>query len=194
MLRRRAKALMRKRFRSHRAALPKGAIAARSEDLCARLLSLDLITSAKQIALFWPITRHNEVDLRSVDKALRERGCEVAYPAIDPTTRVMTFHLVPDTDALAPTELGFMAPPLTAASAAALDVVVVPGLAFDPQGHRIGYGGGFYNRALPATRPRATAIGVAFDFQLAADIPHDNNDVAVDVVITDKRELLIGST
>jgi 5-formyltetrahydrofolate cyclo-ligase len=193
MLRRRAKVLMRKRFRSHRAALPSSAIAARSEALCARLLVLTAIVSAKQVALFWPITRFNEVDLRGVDEALRKRAIAVAYPAIDSISGAMSFHLVPDTEALRPCDLGFMAPPLTTPTANALDVVVVPGLAFDSLGYRIGYGGGFYDRALPLVCPPATAVGVAFEFQLAADIPRDENDVAVDVVITDKRKMLIGS-
>lgn len=150
------------------------------------------MSSAAEVALFWPIERKKEVDLRAVDAALRDRGCAVAYPAIDPETREMTFHIAASREALAPCEFGFMAPALSAPRAGALDVVVVPGLAFDPRGFRIGYGGGFYDRALPSTRPRATAIGVAYDFQLAADVPESETDVPVDLVVTDVRELVIG--
>lgn len=74
----------------------------------------------------------------------------------------------------------------------AIDLVIVPGLAFDPRGHRIGYGAGFYDRYLaPLSRPagaaRARAVGVCFDFQVLAEIPTSPEDVAVAVVVTEKR-------
>ena len=68
-------------------------------------------------------------------------------------------------------------------------MILVPGVAFDARGFRIGYGGGFYDRALPRYRPPARAIGVAFDFQLAAEIPNADHDVPVDRVVTDVRVL-----
>ena len=146
---------------------------------------------ARRVALFWPIVAKNEVDLRNVDAALRERDVKLAYPAID-AERVMRFHVVSDRAQLTPCELGFMAPPLEAPVAEELDVVIVPGIAFDPKGYRIGYGGGFYDQALPTVRPPALAIGVAFDFQLAADVPYDDTyDVPVDTIVTDRRELRI---
>ncbi len=181
--------MMRKRFRAHRAALPASAVAQRSQALGERLLALDALASAECVALFWPIEHHHEVDLRGVDAALRERGISLAYPAIDPQTRVMTFHLVADPQSLTLSELGFLAPSLSSPMAEHLDVVLVPGLAFDPQGYRIGYGGGFYDQALPSHCPPALAIGVAFDFQLAADIPFEPCDVTVDVIVTDRRVL-----
>lgn len=193
MMRQRAKALMRRRFRGQRASLPTSAVAARSAALCERLLDTPEMAFAERVALFWPIEHFKEVDLRSVDAALRARGSEVAYPEIDPETRVMTFRLVADALALAPCELGFLAPPPSAPLADILDVVVVPGIAFDPQGYRIGYGAGFYDQALPTVRPPATAIGVAFDFQLAADVPFVEHDVPVDVIITDRRRLNVKS-
>lgn len=189
MFRQRAKALMRRRFRGQRASIPTSAVAARSAALCARLLEAPEMASATGVALFWPIERFKEVDLRSVDASLRARDRRVAYPEIDPETRVMTFRFVDDPLSLSPCELGFFAPPASAAVATQLDVVVVPGIAFDPQGYRIGYGAGFYDQSLPTVCPPAIAIGVAFDFQLAADIPFAEHDVPVDVIITDRRRL-----
>ena len=183
-LRMRAKVLMRRRFRGHRAALPASAIAARSEKLCARLL--DELGDAQAVALFWPIAKNNEVDLREVDAALRNRGARVAYPATDDDGG-MRFLWVDDPDAMEMAPMGFRAPRADAPEARALDVIVVPGLAFDARGHRIGYGGGFYDRALAASDART--VGVAFDFQLAADIPNSDSDVAVHHVITDCRSL-----
>ncbi|MEZ5219033.1 MAG: 5-formyltetrahydrofolate cyclo-ligase [Ilumatobacteraceae bacterium] len=69
-----------------------------------------------------------------------------------------------------------------------IDVVVVPGLAFDLAGSRLGYGGGFYDRWLP-TAMRACTIGVAFDDQLVHDLPIDPWDRPMDVVITERRTM-----
>lgn len=78
------------------------------------------------------------------------------------------------------------------AQADAIDLVIVPGLAFDPRGHRIGYGAGFYDRYLaslsrPSGAAHARAVGVCFDFQVLAEIPTSPEDVPVGLVVTDKR-------
>jgi 5-formyltetrahydrofolate cyclo-ligase len=188
-LRRRAKQMMRGRFRSRRAGLPSTAVAQRSAALCERLLANKSIAAAKTIALFWPIARNNEVDLRTADAALRERGTAIAYPRIGEDGS-MSFRLVAIPGEMVEHPLGFLEPPEDAPRTETLDVIVVPGLAFDPRGHRIGYGGGYYDRALPQHCPPAIAIGVAFDFQLAPDVPNTKGDVTVDLVITDARTMI----
>ena len=67
------------------------------------------------------------------------------------------------------------------------DVVIVPGIAFDENLHRIGFGGGYYDRFLEQTD--AIKIGVCFDTQIVERIPTDPHDVAMDLVITEKRIL-----
>jgi 5-formyltetrahydrofolate cyclo-ligase len=187
-LRQRAKNLMRRRFRGQRSAMPRRALAKRSRAIAERLLADPALEAASAVALFWPIEDNAEVDLRWLDGELRRRGVALAYPAID-QERVMTFRRVQDPTELAACELGFDAPPSSAPELERLDVIVVPGLAFDARGYRIGYGGGFYDQALPRYRPPARAIGVAFDFSLAAEIPNAAHDVAVDRIVTDTRTL-----
>jgi 5-formyltetrahydrofolate cyclo-ligase len=68
-------------------------------------------------------------------------------------------------------------------------VVIVPALWIDAGGQRIGYGAGFYDRTLPRFCPPGRSIGVAFDFQLAGDVPVTEGDVAVGLVVTDMRVL-----
>ena len=71
-----------------------------------------------------------------------------------------------------------------------LDVIVVPALQIDPRGHRIGYGAGFYDRALPRFAPPAVSVGVAFSFQLIAEVPVTEGDVAVALIVTDEQVIL----
>ena len=69
-----------------------------------------------------------------------------------------------------------------------IDVVFVPGIAFDFSCFRIGYGGGFYDRFL-AKHGVGTKIGICFDFQIVEKIPHDPFDFPMDVVVSEKREI-----
>jgi 5-formyltetrahydrofolate cyclo-ligase len=69
---------------------------------------------------------------------------------------------------------------------AEVDVILVPGLAFDERGHRIGYGRAFYDRLLPSM-PQAFRVGLAYDFQLVMELPNDPHDIPMHCVISDKR-------
>jgi 5-formyltetrahydrofolate cyclo-ligase len=189
IIRQRVKAELRKRMRGVRKATPKEACAARSAKIAARLLEHRAIAAAKRVALFWPIEERHEVDLRSVDADLRARGVAIAYPAIDPDNGTMTLRFV---DAAHPMEergYGFCEPTAAAPEAAAgeIDVLVVPALAIDPVGHRIGYGAGYYDRTIPRYAPPAVTIGVAYDFQLVAEVPFTEHDVPLAWVVTDAR-------
>jgi 5-formyltetrahydrofolate cyclo-ligase len=190
-IRHKVKAELRKRLRGLRATTPADACAARSAKLVARLSALPAFAAARSVALFWPIVEKHEVDLRSLDVTLRGRGARVAYPSIDPETRRMCFRFVDDVSVLVERGMGFCEPPAEAPECARgeLDVVVVPAIAISPDGHRIGYGAGFYDRTLPTVAPPAVLVGVAYDFQLLAEVPVTEGDVALDFVVTDAREL-----
>jgi 5-formyltetrahydrofolate cyclo-ligase len=69
---------------------------------------------------------------------------------------------------------------------ATIDVVCLPGLAFDRDGRRLGYGAGFYDRFVPLLRPGALTIGVGFLIQMVDEVPVDDHDRLVDVVVTEK--------
>ena len=73
---------------------------------------------------------------------------------------------------------------------AELDLILVPGVAFDPNGGRLGHGRGFYDRLLAGVRPETVLVGVAFECQIVPRVPLDDHDVSMDWVVTEKR--LIG--
>jgi 5-formyltetrahydrofolate cyclo-ligase len=134
--------------------------------------------------------RH-EVDLRPLSTSLLDRGLRLAFPLVDAVTGAMTFHFVQDVNRMVDGASGLREPspdePLAAPDA--LDVIVVPALAVDPRGHRIGYGRGHYDRTLPAFAPPASTVAVAFDFQLVAEVPNMEGDVGVEWIVTDSRTL-----
>jgi 5-formyltetrahydrofolate cyclo-ligase len=183
----RAKVELRKRLRGLRATTPEAACAERSGRIVARLREHATLARAGSVALFWPILERHEVDLRDLDGWLRARGVRVAYPSIDPETRVMTFRLVEREGDLVERGMGFAEPPLDAPEPDRLDAIVVPALGLELGGHRLGYGAGFYDRTLPAWAPPATTLAVAYDFQLLVEVPVTEHDVAVDWIVTDER-------
>ncbi len=188
-LRYRAKAVLRKRARALRNTVPRESALLRSARIAERIEALAFVASASRVALFHPIEGRNEVDLTALGDRLRARGVRVAYPSIDPDTRVMTFRFVADPASMEERGLGFCEPAPDAEEATELDVVVVPALQIDGRGHRIGYGAGFYDRALPRFAPPARSVGVAFDFQLVAEVPETPGDVTVSLIVTDERTL-----
>jgi 5-formyltetrahydrofolate cyclo-ligase len=190
------KAELRKRLRGLRRTSTVEACRQRSEKIVAALLSRDEIARAKSVALFWPIEEKREVDLRTLGDALSARGVRIAYPTIDQDSRLMTFRFAEHAEhgpLLEERGMGFCEPHPDAEEASALDVIVVPAIGVDPQGHRIGYGAGYYDRTLPRFCPPAIAIAVAFDYQLVMEVPKGPHDVAVNVVVTDARVLDIGT-
>ena len=187
VLRVRVKAELRKRLRGVRKTMPPEAGAERSAKIVANLEAHDAVRAARSVALFWPIEARKEVDLRALDASLRSRGVRVAYPAIDPDTNAMTFRLVDDPRALEEAGFGFAEPAPSLPEAETLDVIVVPAIALDPTGQRIGYGAGYYDRTLPRFSPPAITIGVVYDWQLVAEVPVTPHDVRLAWVVTDVR-------
>ncbi len=145
--------------------------------------------TAARVALFWPIVSRHEVDVRALDAILRARGATVAYPSIDPESRDMTFRVTSRREDLEERGFGFEEPAHDSPLVEALDVIIVPALAVEPRGHRLGYGAGFYDRTLPKWSPPAIKVAVVFDFQLLVELPFTETDVPVDWIVTDTRVL-----
>lgn len=179
-LRRQVKAELRARMKALRAQLPAAARAARSAALCARVGTLAAWQGARTVAGF--VALRGEVDVASLLAAARADGKRVVLPRVGEGD-ALTFHLG---EALVASAFGVLEPAADAPTATP-DLVLVPGLAFDERGHRLGYGAGYYDRFLGALHP--ATIGVCFDFQLVPELPDTPGDVAVDRVATDARVL-----
>jgi 5-formyltetrahydrofolate cyclo-ligase len=188
-MRGRAKVQMRKRARAVRAAMNVGALAERSVRIAERLRALPELERARSLGAFWPIERQKEVDLRALYGRLRDDGKRLAFPRIDEPGAPLDFAWVTDPAALEERGRGFAEPPSDAPTTRELDVVIVPALAVDARGHRLGYGAGYYDRTLPLLRPPALAVAVVYDFQLAPELPDLETDVPVDLVVTEERTL-----
>jgi len=125
----------------------------------------------------------DEVDAAPLIAALRARGVRIALPRVDGERLTLHWH---DGDApLATGSFGLAEPQPDAppADPAEIDLVIVPGVAFDHACNRLGMGAGYYDRLL-AEMPRTVSVGVAFDEQVIDEVPCEPHDLPLDAVVT----------
>ena len=125
----------------------------------------------------------DEADPALLLERLVERGCHIAYPRIAGKGLPLEFHRVPDGEVLAPGAFGIHEP-LDTWPRVVPGLLLVPLLAFDAQGSRLGYGGGFYDRTLALLK--VPAIGIAYAGQEAASLPRGPHDMALTMVLTEQ--------
>jgi 5-formyltetrahydrofolate cyclo-ligase len=166
-----------------RDALPADYRARAAESMAARAGELR-IQPGTVVSGFWPM--RTEVDVHPLMKALTDLGARICLPAILDKTTIVFRDYRPG-EALV--DMGFktMGPPESAALLHPT-VMLVPLVAFDARGHRIGYGAGYYDRAISKLRaeniePRL--IGIAFDCQEVEQVPNEAHDIALAAMLTE---------
>jgi 5-formyltetrahydrofolate cyclo-ligase len=186
-----AKNELRQKMRDARAALDPSDVTRRSDAAAARLLDLPQVRAARRVALYAPILAANEIRTAAIHTGLAARGAAVAYPRVHAPGAPLTFHAVADPADLVVSGLGIPQPD-PASSALALtdiEVFVVPGLAFDELGERLGWGRGHYDRTL-ARAPAALRVGYAYQIQIVPRVPVGAGDERVDLVVTESAVLV----
>lgn len=161
---------------------------AASETIQQRFLLLESFHRAECLALYSPV--HNEVLTDTVAKRALELGKVLAYPRVRGDE--LEFVQITSVAELKAGAFGVLEPQGTSlVPAATLDLVVVPGLAFDLAGHRLGYGRGYYDRALAACRAACVKVGFAYDSQLLAALPSAEHDQRLSALLTESRTINI---
>lgn len=154
--------------------------------LLERLFALQEIANAGTVMGF--LSFGSEVATDPIVERLHREGRRVAVPAIA-EHEIEAVGFAPG-DPVSVASFGAREPlSRDALDPASIDVVLVPAVAFDRNGFRVGYGGGFYDRFLPRTGPDAFHIGICFSVQLAEAVPRGAMDVPVDAVVTESETL-----
>lgn len=174
------------RSREARGALGAEACADAAEAAAELLLDLPEFDSARVVLAYAAMPE--ELDPAPAVAALRERGITIAYPRVE-APGVLGLHRVDDEGDLVEGMFGIREPAEHAPQVGrgAVDVVIVPGVAFDESGMRLGYGGGYYDRLLPTLPPHALHVGYAYDEQVVDELPAEEHDVHMDLVVTPTR-------
>ena len=180
-------------MRARREALADRDVRERSAAACARLLARAELAAdrvaGRPVAGYLAV--HGEIDPSAALAGLRARGALVALPRVTPVAPRLVFHLVAPGAVLRAGPFGIPEPAAEAPEVALADlaVLIIPGVAFDAAGRRLGFGGGYYDGVIDEARAGgATAIGLAYDFQIVDDCPAGPADVGVDAIATDVRD------
>jgi 5-formyltetrahydrofolate cyclo-ligase len=184
-----AKEALRVRFAALRRTLSAEARTARAKSACERLLEHEAFARAHTLLAYAAL--RFELDPGPLVERAAALGKRVALPRVDAESGELRLHAYMQGDELLESGFGVREPRPQAPPVAReeVDLVLVPGLAFDARGYRLGYGKGFYDRLLPRLQG-AVRIGLAFELSLLAEVPNAAHDVPVDAVITEKRVLL----
>ncbi len=145
---------------------------------------LDRIAPGGVVALY--AGKGSEVETIGIDAAARQRGLRVVYPRVVPGERVLEFgESTPDglvTAGFGLREPAEASPPVSVED---IDMFFVPGVAFDRQGGRIGWGHGHYDATLAGAKPGAIRVGLAFECQVTSALPREGHDVLMNVIVTE---------
>lgn len=185
------KATIRKEILEKRKAQSPEIRAAQSRIIIRTLLDRKEFVKAEKVLIY--LSREGEVITDDLLDRAFELGKRVYVPVVDRAGNELRISELPGPETNfrlgafgirepAEEDLNFVSPDQ-------IDLVITPGLAFDRQGGRIGYGKGYYDRLLNRLDSRVPRIALAFDFQVLEAVPQDGNDVRVDAIITEKSTM-----
>lgn len=154
-----------------------------------RLIALDAFCQARCIALYASV--HQEVGTELLFSAALAGGKEVLFPLVCGNN--LQFKKVSALEQLAVGSFGILEPCYLGSdhTLETADLIVVPGVAFDLQGHRIGFGKGYYDRCLSQLTNHGVLVGLCHDFQVLEQLPAEGHDIRMQYVVTDKQLIVV---
>ncbi len=185
------KAVIRRDMLGRRSALTPETAEAKGKAIAGHLMGTDLYRQSRCISCY--VSVKQEADTHRLIRSALADGKRVGVPVVRGGGK-LTHVEVPSLSVLEPAPFGLLEPPASTGAKippADFDLVIVPGVAFDRLGNRIGQAGGYYDRFLPRTS--APKVALAYDFQIVDDLPVDSHDVPVDILVTESGVHSCGS-
>jgi len=179
------KADLRKQARERRSALAEAVGPAAAETLAELLLPRLRRLAPQAVGGYWPL--EDEIDPRPLLERLAGEGLELSLPCLEECASPLVFRRWRPGDSLRPGAFGVMEPERSA-EILRPDLLLVPLLAFDRAGYRLGFGGGYYDRtiaALASESQKLRRVGLAFAGQEVDHVPREAHDAPLDLVVTE---------
>ena len=153
-----------------------------------RISALDVFSDADTVLMFYPIG--SELSILPLFDIAKSLGKKIAFPC-SCANGILIFRYVNELCELTARTYNIPEPESFAAKVLyfARSICITPALAFDTEGYRIGYGGGYYDRFL--ANYEGISVGVAYDDLITNDVPRDKFDLPVDIIITERREICV---
>lgn len=180
------KKTLRQEVLSRRTRLSESEWKSKSESIANALLQMDIVNQVNHIASF--VDFRNEVSTDAINRWILRNGKSLYLPLIDMGKRSMTFYKIMDLNELVRSNYGIMEPdphihePIDPNR---IDLFITPGVAFDPHGYRLGYGGGFYDQLFSGIKNDIPKIALAFDLQCVNAFPVESFDRPVTHLVTE---------
>lgn len=164
-----------------------------SGEIMSNLIKIPIFEKSKKIMVY--LSFKNEVDTFKLISFCQKKGKDIIVPfTIEKDKRIVP-SLIKDIDKeLVKSKFGYLQPSpehLKPIDDKEIDLIIVPGVAFDRLGYRIGFGGGYYDRFLSKLKHKVTTIGLAYDFQIISRVPAEEFDIPLDYIVTEKR-IIVG--
>ncbi len=180
---------IRKRILDVRGRMTPGDRSRKSKSIGQKLQGMEFYKKAAIIMGYMDF--RNEVMMGHILKEAKRVGKRIFLPICVPRDHSLLIAEISDFERdLKPGAYGILEPRLENGTLQIdpkeIDIIIVPGVAFDPEGHRIGYGAGYYDRFLGRFSSKTLKLGLAFQEQIVSHIPADIHDIALDIIITDK--------
>jgi len=175
---------LREEMATQRSAVPEARAQAAGEAAARLLLAERAVHEAGRVGLYASLP--DEIATRPLFDALRSRGVAALFPRCR-TDRTLEFARVERWDDLRRGRYGLLEPgeDATVERLESRDALVVPGVAFDARGHRLGRGGGYYDRSFPPGAPAPVLIGLAYELQVVDCVPCNERDRGVEALVTE---------
>lgn len=155
----------------------------KSETICNSFLSLPQYQNVDLLYIYMDFK--NEVVTKQIIVDAHQKGKKVAIPKVQ-NDQIVFYYLEPNDKELKEGFFGIREPEMTKPVKDKSGIMVIPGIAFDEKGYRVGYGKGYYDRYLQENKV-AQKISLVLELQMIEKVPYDAYDIPVDMIITEKR-------
>lgn len=185
------KSAIRKEILNKRKQMSQEEVDAKSQQILNQLISLNIVENPQVILCYMDF--RNEVKTDAIIEYLLEQDKVVVLPKVNTETNTLDLYQIEGFKDLVTSSMGIREPneELPQILPSDIDLILAPGVAFDLNGYRMGYGGGFYDKLLPQVRPDCNVIALTFDLQLVPKLPIEGHDQPMSAILTESQWIQI---
>lgn len=194
-----SKSLIRKKLIDLREKLSPAEVAEKSTRIAEKLFKLNCYINSKTLMGY--MNFRNEVITEHILEESLKKGKRVVIPRIDitddGTKGIVPYEIKDIENDVERGTFGVREPDRRIAvkvNPEDIDLIIIPGVGFDARGYRIGFGAGYYDRFLKKISPHCHKVALAFEFQVLEKLPEEEHDIPVDIIITEKRIMIVNQT
>lgn len=179
---------IRKLLLERRLSLSTEEVSSKSKEIANNLFSLEEINSAQNIAIY--LSFKNEVETKQIIEKFWKLNKNVFVPITNSCCDCLSFTKINSFSELVLDSRGILEPKeKTFVSSEEIDLFIVPGIAFDFNGNRLGFGKGFYDKFFSKNLIQSKKIALAFEFQVLEELPCEEHDVKIDIIVSERTIL-----